>query len=62
MSRLYSWPFNCFVTINTEFLLFSFNTVESAFKMASIKVLFNSISLCVTTLTESLTWTVIELY
>ena len=40
-------------------LLFSFITVESAFKMASIQVLFNSISLCVTTQTVPLAWTVI---
>ena len=44
------------------FLLFSFITAESAFKMASMQGLFTSISLCVTTLIETLTWTVTELY
>ena len=34
----------------------------SAFKMASIQVLFNSISLYITTLTDSLICTVSELY
>ena len=52
----------CFVTVKSEFLLFLFITIESAFKMAHMKVLFNSVSLCVTMLTDPLTWTVIELY
>ena len=60
MFLLYSHIFSCFITVNTLFLLFSFLTVESTFKMASIQ--FNSVSLCVTTLTVLLTWTVIELH
>ena len=54
MSLLYSRIFSGFitVTINSLFLLFSFITVESAFKMAAIQVLFNAISVCVTTLTD----------
>ena len=44
------------------FLLFSFIAVESAFKMASIQVLFNLIGLCVTTLIDPLAWIVIEKY
>ena len=42
--------------------MFSFIIVESVFKMASIQVLFISISLCVTTLTDPSTWTVTGLY
>ena len=60
MSLLYSRIFSCFITVNTLFLLFSFITVESAFKMASIQVLFNSIGLCGTTLTDPLAWSAIE--
>ena len=62
MSLLYSHIFSRFITVITLFLLFSFIAVESGFKMASIQVLFNSISLCVTTLTDPLEWTVIDLY
>ena len=62
MSLLYSRIFNCFITVNTLFLLFSFITVESAFKMASIQVLFNSVSLCVSMLNDLITWSVTELY
>ena len=62
MSLLYSRIVSCFITINTLFLLFSFIAVESAFKMAAIQVLFNSIRLCVTTLTDLKRWIVIELY
>ena len=39
MSLLYPRIFSCFITVNTLFLLFSFITVESAFKMAAIQVL-----------------------
>ena len=62
MSLLYSRIFGCFITVNTLFFLFSFTAVKSAFKMASIQVLFNSIGLYVTTLTDPLAWTDIELY
>ena len=62
MSLLYSRTVSCFITVNTLFLLFSFITVESAFKMAAKQVLFNSIRLCVTTLTDLKRWIVIELY
>ena len=62
MSLLYTRIFSCFIKVNTSFLLFQFISVESAFKMASIKVLLNSIGLCVTTLTDPFTWTVTELY
>ena len=62
MSVLYFRIFSCFIMVNTLFLLFSFITVESAFKMAAIQVLFNSTSLCVTTLTDLKRWIVIELY
>ena len=48
--------------VHTLFPLFSFIAVESAFKMVAIQVLFNSISLCVTTLTDLKRWIVIELY
>ena len=46
-------------TVNTSFLLFSFITVDRAFKMAAIQVLFNSTSLYVTTLTDLKRWIVI---
>ena len=62
MSLLYFHTFSCFIMVNTSFLLFLFITVERAFKMASIQVLFHSVSLCVTALTDLLKWTVIELY
>ena len=62
MSVLSSRMFSCLITVNTLFLLFSFITVESAFEMAAIQVLFNSISLCVTTLTDLKRWIVVELY
>ena len=62
MSLPYSRILSGLITVNTLFLLFSFIIVESAFKMAPIQVLFYSISLCVTTLTDPLAWTVIELY
>ena len=45
MSLVYSRIVSCFITVNTLFLLFSFITVESAFKMAAIQVLFNSIQI-----------------
>ena len=61
MSLLYSHIFSCFITVNTLFLLFSVITVESASKMAAKQVLFNSISSCVTTLTDLKRWIVIEL-
>ena len=61
MSLLNSRTFNCFITVNTLFLLFSFITVESAFKMAGIEVLCNSTSLCVTTLTDLKRWIAIEM-
>ena len=48
--------------VNTLFLLFSFITVKSDFKMAAIQVLVNSISSCVTMLTDLKRWIVIELY
>ena len=47
--------------VNTLFLLFSFITIERAFKIAAIQVLCNSTSLCVTTLTDLKRWIVIEL-
>ena len=50
------------VVLSRLTLLFSFIAVGSAFNMASIQVLFNSIGLCVTTLTDQLAWTVIERY
>ena len=62
MSLLYSCIFSCFIMVNTLFLLFAFITVESTFKMVSMQVLFSSMSLCVTTLTEPLAQTVTELY
>ena len=62
MSLLHSRIVSCFITVNTIFLLFSFVTVKSDFKMAAIQVLFNSVSLCVTTLTDLKRWIVIELY
>ena len=62
MSLLYSRIFSCFIMVNNLFLLFSFITEESASKMASVQVLFNSIGLCVTTLTDPLAWTGVELY
>ena len=62
MSLLNSRSFSCFITVNTLFLLVSVITVESAFKMAAIQVLFNSVSLCVTTLTDLKRWIVTELY
>ena len=61
MSLLYSRIFSCFITVNTLFLLFSFITEESAFKLAAIQVLFNSTSLRGTTLTDLKRWIVIEL-
>ena len=62
MSLLNSRIFSCFIMVNTLFLLFSFITIERAFKMGAIQVLCNSTSLCVTTLTDlkdglSLNWT-----
>ena len=62
MSLLYSRTVSCFITVNTLFLLFSFITVKSALKMAAIQFLFNSISLCVTTLTDLKRWIVFEQY
>ena len=62
MSLLYSHIFSCSIRVNTLFLLFSVITVESAFKIAAIQVLFNATSLCVTTLTDLKRWIVIELY
>ena len=62
MSLLYSRIFSCFITVNILFLLFSFIFIKSAFKVAAIQVLFNSTSLCVTTLTDLKRWIVIELY
>ena len=61
MSLLYSRIFSCFIRVNTLFLLFSFITVEGAFKMAAVQVLFNAISFCVTTLTDLKRWIVIEM-
>ena len=61
MSLLNSRIFNCFITVNTLFLLFSFITVERAFKMAAIQVLFNLSSSCVTMLTDLKRWIVIGL-
>ena len=58
----YSRIFSCFITVNTLFRVFSIITVEGAFKMAAIQVLFDSISLCVTTLTDLKRWNAIELY
>ena len=45
---LYSNIFSCFTMVNTLFLLFSFITEDSVFKMASIQVLLQSayLSLC----------------
>ena len=62
VSLLYSHIFRCFIRVNTLFLLFPFIALESAFKMASMQVLFSSVSFCVTMLTDLLKWTVIELY
>ena len=62
MSLLYCRIFSCFIRVNTLFLLFSFITVESAFKMAAIQVLFYAVSLCVTTLTDLKSWIVTEMY
>ena len=42
MSLLYSRIFSCFIKVNTLFLLFSFITVESVFKMAAIQVLLQA--------------------
>ena len=61
MSLLYSRILAVSFTANTLFLLFLFIAVESAFKMASIQVVFYSIGLCGTALTDPLAWTVIEL-
>ena len=52
MSLLYTRIFSCFIMVNTLFLLYLLVTVESAFKMAAIQVLFNSVRLCITTLTD----------
>ena len=62
MALLYSRLSSCLITVNNLFLLFSFITVESAFKMAAIEVLFILTSLCVTMLTDLKRWIVIELY
>ena len=43
MSLLYSRIFSCFIFVNTLFLLSPFITVESAFEVAFIQVLFKSI-------------------
>ena len=61
MSLLNSHIFGCFITVNNLFLVFSFITVERAFKKAAIQVLCNSTSLCVTMLTDLKRWIVIEL-
>ena len=42
MFALYSLIFSCFIMVNTLFLLFSFITRDSVFKMASIQVLLQS--------------------
>ena len=46
MSLLYSRICSCFITVNTLFLLFSYITVESAFKMAAIQVLMSKCLYC----------------
>ena len=62
MCLLYSRFLVAFSRQMLYFFYFHSKTVESAFKMAAIQVLFNAISLCVTTLTELKRWIVIELY
>ena len=52
MSLLNSHIYSCFITVNTLFLLFSFISVERAFKMAAIQDMCKSTSLCVTPLTD----------
>ena len=54
MSLLYARILVVLSWVTLYFCLFSFISVESAFKMTSIQVSYNSIGLCVTTLTDPL--------